>query len=38
VGRYNREAVTVISNEAQFTRYTRLLGRLVRAGRAFVKE
>jgi len=38
VGRYNREAVTVISNEAQFTRYTRLLSRLVRAGRAFAKE
>ena len=38
VGRYNRGAVTLISNEAQFTRYTRLLSRLVRAGRAFVKE
>ena len=38
VGRYNREAVTVISNEAQFTRYTRLLSRLVLSGRAFVKE
>jgi hypothetical protein len=34
-GRYNTGAVTTVSNETQFTRYTRLLGRLAAAGRAF---
>ncbi|HEV2859576.1 MAG TPA: hypothetical protein VGX48_01060 [Pyrinomonadaceae bacterium] len=34
VGRYNTGAVTTVTNETQFTRYTRLLNRLVAAGRA----
>lgn len=33
-GRMNTEAVTVVSNETQFTRYSRLRGRLAARGRA----
>lgn len=34
VGRYNTGAVTTVTNETQFTRYSRLVSRLVAAGRA----
>jgi hypothetical protein len=33
-GRFNTEAVTIVSNETQFTRYSRLLFHLARRGRA----